>query len=743
MKRNVLLVLCFSMSLFAVGDELMQKDYQNDHRMPLVIDVPYYEEGKDSYEIYEQTLQPGDYYQSGKGENGYVFKQYGLMPELASNVMSMENKKVIKNYLFYTEKREKEYCNLDNQLNTILVTNCVLVSPKIMAVKRIHDQIVSNEFYIENLTNTNAFYTLVRSYYGPTIISYDTSLIFSNYFYYFSLNPNQKAKFYMLFDFKKFPTFVPPWADVEVRVKYYDSGKVIFSDQTDVINIMPLFINDNYRPPKPPEIISPTNGQRLTTLKDVKFKFRSNITNKKRYISRPEGDGNHIDLSCYLYRIGPDGKSKWLNTGGSLRLNLVAPYIYTIDDEIAALNKWGKIKKDDEFFFVNNIDPCPGNYIWRITKESYDDQKVSSDWRWLSVGEEISKETNKPPEGESEVNNIGVYSKKNNFNCCINEFTQGVALHENNINSINLSNAYFAFPLPKGVKLENKKRHGYYGDYLTGVPEELGRFTNYWIGVDINRHGNISTQEYIFIVRNDRNKIKNNSFYHLNKRAIVHDLTVNIAAKFKIKDFYDEFYKERGLEFDETAEIKFSDQLPSGLTEERTSDGDLIISGVPKFGGVFTNVFIISSNGISVEQKHIFRIQDIGEPIPQKKITRRTKTEWYDLHGMIFHFCFIGEDACYPMANDIFWYKPKEYTKELQYELLGELPKGFKIAMHEPEPRFDHYNLPQIISICGIPEEAGTFTNAIKYIVNGKEMIRKHVFKINKTPQRYEEFDVD
>ena len=164
---------------------------------------------------------------------------------------------------------------------------------------------------------------------------------------------------------------------------------------------------------------------------------------------------------------------------------------------------------------------------------------------------------------------------------------------------------------------------------------------------------------------------------------------------------------------------------------------------MPKFGGVFTNVFIISNNGISVEQKHIFRIQDIGEPIPQKKITRRTKTEWYDLHGMIFHFCFIGEDACYPMANDIFWYKPKEYTKELQYELLGELPKGFKIAMHEPEPRFDHYNLPQIISICGIPEEAGTFTNAIKYIVNGKEMIRKHVFKINKTPQRYEEFDVD
>lgn len=107
MKRNVLLVLCFSMSLFAVGDELMQKDYQNDHRMPLVIDVPYYEEGKDSYEIYEQTLQPGDYYQSGKGENGYVFKQYGLMPELASNVMSMENKKVIK-IIYSTLKKEKK-----------------------------------------------------------------------------------------------------------------------------------------------------------------------------------------------------------------------------------------------------------------------------------------------------------------------------------------------------------------------------------------------------------------------------------------------------------------------------------------------------------------------------------------------------------------------------------------------------------------------------------------------------------
>lgn len=304
-----------------------------------------------------------------------------------------------------------------------------------------------------------------------------------------------------------------------------------------------------------------------------------------------------------------------------------------------------------------------------------------------------------------------------------------------------LSNAYFAFPLPKGIKLEPKK----YGGYLKGVPEEVGRFTNYWIGINRSNNCNVETQKYIFVVHNDQNKIVSRSLYHLNKGAIVHDLTVNVPLEFKTKEYYDEFYKEDGLAFDSKTETKFRSSLPLGLNEERKADGDLAIIGTPKESGTFTNVLVISSNDSAVEQKHIFRIQDIGEPPAQKKIRKQDSIEndWYDQSRIIYHNCYIGIETYYCLANDVFWYKPKEFTKEFQYELLNELPKGLKIAMHEPDKRYDHYKLPPLISICGEPQEEGVFTTVIKYKENGKEFERKHIFRVKKEPAVYEVYDLD
>lgn len=742
MKLNILMVICFSVALSVYSAEIAKNDFQNDYKLPVVIDVPNYEDVKKGYEIQEQILQPGDYYQSGKGENGYVFKQYGLMPDLATNVILSENNKIYKNFTVLNEKREKEYKDLGNKLNAIVITNCVSLSPGIMEVKRIPDRVVSNEFYITNLTDTNVFYTLYRSVEGLQIISFDTSLDFNHDCFYFTLEAKQKAKFYMLFDFKKLPTFVQEWFDVELFVGSFCPLKRWYSNLEVDIKIKPFFVSEEYKLPKAPEIISPKNGQRFTDLTNVKFEFKGNISNKKRYISPPFGDGEYIDVVSWLLKINSEGKlDRGFNRNGSERLNLVAPYIRTIEEESAAIRKWDKIKDSDEFFFLDYRRSIPGNYIWRIQKESVDDRTVVSDWGWLSVGEKISKPKERTPKGRSIAKNMLQYSKKYKLFFCIEEYTKGIALEGNNMSLASLSNAYFAFPLPKGIKLEPKK----YGGFLKGVPEEIGRFTNYWIGINRSNNCNVETQKYIFVVHNDQNKIVSRSFYHLNKGAIVHDLTVNVPFKFKTKEYYDEFYKMDGLAFDSKTETKFRSSLPLGLNEERKADGDLAIIGTPKESGTFTNVLVISSNDSAVEQKHIFRIQDIGEPPAQKKIRKQDSIEndWYDQSRIIYHNCYIGIETYYCLANDVFWYKPKEFTKEFQYELLNELPKGLKIAMHEPDKRYDHYKLPPLISICGEPQEEGVFTTVIKYKENGKEFERKHIFRVKKEPAVYEVYDLD
>lgn len=732
MKHNILTVICFSAALSVYSAEITKNDFQNDYKLPVVIDVPNYEDVKKGYEIQEQILQPGDYYQSGKDENGYVFKQYGLMPGLATNKMLLENAKIPNYFQALNDSRQKEYQTLKNGINAIIISNCVSMAPKLMEVIYTPNLITSNVFFVSNLTDTNVLYTLVVSKRGPKIVFLDTAFNCKENTYFLTLKAKQKAKFYLLFNPSELPNFVEGSRfDISLYIGYYYPHDHMFGN-LKVGEIMPFIKNENYKTPKSPAIISPQNGSRFKSLEDVKFKFKSDIKNKLRYIAQPWGEGERIDLDCKLYNI---------NSNDSIDLNLVAPYLHDMSAEFAALKKYNKINDDDEFFFIKNRNASPGNYIWRVTKQSFDDRTVVSDWGWLSVGEKISKAKEQPPKGESFVKNIGHYSKKYNLSCYVEEYTKGIALEGNNMSLASLSNAYFAFLLPKGIKLEPKK----YGGYLTGVPEEVGRFTNYWIGINRNSFCNVETQKYIFVVHNDQNKIVSRSLYHLNKGAIIHDLTVNVPFNFKAKEYYDEFYKKGGLEFDAKTETKFQSSLPLGLSEERKADGDLAIIGTPKEGGIFTNVLVISSNDSSIEQKHIFRIQDIGEPPAQKKIRKQDSIEndWYDQSRIIYHNCYIGIETYYCLANDVFWYKPKEFTKEFQYELLNELPKGLKIAMHEPDKRYDYYKLPPLISICGEPQEEGVFTTVIKYIENGHEFERKHIFRIRKEPRVYEVYDVD
>ena len=61
------------------------------------------------------------------------------------------------------------------------------------------------------------------------------------------------------------------------------------------------------------------------------------------------------------------------------------------------------------------------------------------------------------------------------------------------------------------------------------------------------------------------------------------------------------------------------------MKTEDASDGDWEIKGFPTVSGVFTNAFIFSSGENTASETHIFRIKDIGEPIPEVEKTLKTR----------------------------------------------------------------------------------------------------------------------
>lgn len=302
-----------------------------------------------------------------------------------------------------------------------------------------------------------------------------------------------------------------------------------------------------------------------------------------------------------------------------------------------------------------------------------------------------------------------------------------------------LSNAYYAYSLPKGLDLLSKNNAGYNSYYITGTPEETGLFTNFWIGI---QNGNVVTQKHFFVIHEDKNKILSQSFYHVNKKAIVHNLTVNVPFSFSGKVYYEEFYKKEGLEFGNAEEAKFVLPLPRGIAESRNEGGEFILSGIPEVEGMFTNTFILKKGNIIAEEKHIFRIMDVHEPPPIKK--RKYKIDkyyWQTINDCVRHYCYVGLKIDYNLPHDVFNYKTENYLKDFQYELLGELPIGLRLDYCEAYPPDN--KLPLLISICGVVQEAGAYTNTIRYTLDNKTFERKHIFKVHEKPLETEEYDID
>ncbi len=777
----------FLFAMFAVqlvpAVELGENDYLNEHDLPVVIEVPYYEKGSKEEQPLELVLQPGDLYKGRNGQNALIYEKYGLVEKTLAEFVKKErpapvvnwrdgrpaDDKAYEKYLagLKTEKMPEDWVKryrsyysdelenieykikdqlewkktnahdekklkklekdkaffqsissriddledpasdpdqdgLDNRTEYARGTNPFLKDyvsayPMYYEVVYDHSPVVTGTFY------------LVNSFSAPFTVKWSNGLNAGSDFYKLNIDLNGQPAPQMTMTLPPVSTNrLDCYFSAEAFPRYFDDAyEIYFYDVTNEYETARFGVRfhtyeDNSQPLTSPEITEPKKGS-LFTVND-KLTLRWIEPEGKKMISdRRERINYKIQL---IDPFGKDGE-KDVSKGGN-----------------AFVKKHQNFKANDF---------KPGTYFWRVNKQDRFHVPVGSSWSWFAVGKEMAKPI-LPIKGDSRLR-CDFYLKSGDANRhYVFDLTKGLPFKHDVFGK---EGSHFRSPLPEGlsyVPREDDKNRS----LISGTPEKVGRYTNLFVCV-CNRYDGkdiIETQRFIFVVHNDRNKCLSESFYNATKKAVVHDLTVMIPFEYAAKSIHDEFYCQGGPALNENTDAGFLYPLPDGLEGKRAENGDYVISGTPLKGGCLTNVFTVKCGTVSSEERHIFRIQDLGEPVPEekRKFTESKTYFWTSNYEEVKHKCFFDVSVNYFLKYDtpkIGW---NDFVKEGKFELLGELPKGLRIDMCDPPPSMDTNKFHATWAICGKPLEAGVFTNYIQYTEGEKVRKVRHVFRIKEEP---------
>ena len=409
--------------------------------------------------------------------------------------------------------------------------------------------------------------------------------------------------------------------------------------------LLKLYVSDTYHTELiPPVIKSPKVGEHFRTLKNVKFAWVSTNENAVVYSS-----------SVPAYNV----------------------FIYDLNGHEAgfAYGGLGWMKGDHTSIKQDRCDNIkPGNYIWRVVKQDAYNSPVCSDWGWFAVGKEISpsdtldKPRRVPPVDERLT--------RKGFNFIVGQREDKWLSKENPEEKYK---PFFLYPLPEGLQL-GVLEDGRSGWFLYGSAESPGCFTNYYVKFSEDAW---VTNRQVITVWNSLDKIKTNSMYRVNSQTVSHELTVNIPFIYSASDFYNAFEGKNGPMLNADSQADFAEDLPEGLAGQK-SDDDYIISGTPKKAGIYTNYFVVSDGERSAKERHVFKIQDIGEPSPIEKPENKHEISFLANHkpGLVTHRMKVGEKYKYPMGMDWISTDPvmkKDMKREEQVDadFLRPLPEGF------------------------------------------------------------------
>lgn len=758
--------------------------YLNECSAPVLITVPYYFKGVPVPKTIDIVLQPGDLYKSKTVGNGYVYEKYGLMPGLAKEMMKekdndlpclyksqkktldqdyadfcealntsnmparwiskeIENLDLYKksyegliynlnttredlkkkesssenNFLKEREKYFKENVDRFSLLKEIsdedakkiseplididgdglnnyeelkcdsspFLKDVLILYPHFMKLDPSGCQTVTGVFYLRNLSEKNIkfrlkFSSVFDARYQPRVVcaeNKDFEIDETGNIMSVDIGGKQQYKFYYFLNAGFLPyEFSCQYTIACLCDEYFRVGTVI-----------PYVEKDYSVASEKPVGLKPEPGHRFTY--DSKMKFMWDLPDKKSF------DDMSVFFLAQMFHV--ESKRTPQDLG------------FTVSD-----NESNKDCFYVEREFMNDL--LPGNYIWRVVQQSFYTKPAASEWNWFSVGKEIQP----PKEEKSEFKNDHIWIFRNQKKLSFYELEAGKPFKQFVCSTGDALRCTFEKPLPKGLKLSlvNKGRNW----EISGTPQEVGRTTNIWMAGKEYNFTNIC----VFSVYSPSAGKKPRSIYHVDKKAVIHDLTLNVPFEYYAKDYYDAFSKKDGPKISSAANVRF-EELPEGIVGE-IQKNNYKISGIPKKKGKIKTKFVVEKGKEKREETHIFSVNDPGGPSPTvfpRGISDRdntTQDDWLK----ITHRTHINSLISYDMRRDYLAINMPEYNmglkrieKQLSVECLEPLPEGFSLI-------YDNEIGSHFIE--GRSKQLGNFTNHVRIVNTEITYTNTHIF---------------
>ena len=674
LSLGIVSIVCALCAHAAFSAELGENDFLNNYEVPVLIKVPYYEKGASKPRPYDLILQPGDLYKSRPGKNGLVYEKYGFIEKTFSEFINKERPAPVVKALDIRDKINKRYekylegLKSEKMPEDWVKEHRFWFSNEVKNIDyKIKDQIEWNkngdqgEERLKRLERSKAFFESIRSriddlevpssdpdkdgldnrtefargtnpylkdyvsaypmYYE---VVYDYSPVVTGTFYIvnsfkkplnvkWSNGLNHSSDFYKLninYNGQPIPQksiTLPPastnrldcFFNAEAFPRFFDEAyRINFDDVTNEYGNAYLTVQfhtyeDNSQPLTSPDIAKPDKGSMFSRKDEVTFRW-----------TEPEGkemiNDRHERIGYKLQFIDPFGKNgeRDVSPGGN------------------------SIVKKHQNFKPNDLNP--GTYFWRVNKQDRFHDPVSSFWSWFAVGKDIDT----PPEEKRYYDNTssGRYNMSEMIFAIVGkEYKLCMGSHWSTKDS------RFLMPLMKKdqeIFFETFGGTNKYGApngawYVKGTFDRPGIYSNIWFNIDYN--GKTNVYPTYFIVRNPASQKDPRTYYDAEGKYVVHELFKNVTFSFKEKEYFNSLTRKEGFEWGDISNKEFDPPLPEGLKTEDASDGDWEIKGFPTVSGVFTNAFIFSSGENTASETHIFRIKDIGEPIPEVEKTLKTR----------------------------------------------------------------------------------------------------------------------
>jgi hypothetical protein len=703
-------------------------DFLNTCKLPVVLTVPFYTDGSEEPEACDIVLQHGDFYQSSKIGNGYIYEKYGLMPGIAKETMKTLSEKMPS--LYFSPKEELvDYEKIENGLVSEQMPNWWIEK----AVRNFEMYHKSYMAAIENLRSEKERLEAIKPDVEDDFAKKDFCESYSNYIYTASQQIRRFSYVTNIVE-NKLKLLANPEADVDDdglnnrdelrcgtcptkpdsvviipnKIKITQNGNEIITNVFLVQNLTKTNVCCKLIPYSIDEKFAPT-------IEGVNIKSVTNVS-------------KGIDFS-----LDAKSSAQFLLLWRSEKLPYQLPYDYNID-----LYTNETYQASLRPFVINNqsvslespviVSPKDGEYLpnLRNIKFVFD-----------SKDEDRSHYQNKKGAADDSLMvKVFIYDIDGKDMRKDIRFSLA-ASHLCNSDMPSSNKEYFFVKdsvcdfIPSGNYIWRLVKQNAYSNAVTsdwrwfsvGVP----------IGSEFKKSSNESCDDQN--MANTEKKPANGSYYHVNKKSVIHELIVNVPFEYCTKDFYSNFEGKNGPKLDGDVRAAFSENLPVGLSGKRTS-GDFIVSGVPQKAGIFTNYFVVYNIDNVVKERHVFKIADIGEPAPPQKTEDKHQISFLATHkpNLVIHKMKVGKKDKYPMGLDwmcVDFEKRKniKMEKQLEVSFLDQLPAGFELTVETEEIKGKTFVYHML---CDIPEKAGIYTNYARIVNTEFVYTNTHIFNVEK-----------